>query len=248
MRQVMARPSAYPFPSDAVQTFTKVQNLRQGGMPGAQSACKPDSVPSSPRARAAVIYLGRRLPAASCGLPGGRGRRAASRRSARLPSCLALLPVGFAWPDLSPGPPVVSYTTFSPLPTRRSAVCFCGTVRRVAPPGCYPAPRSVESGLSSNVSWTPATARPTGLGPTIAQRLRTVKEVAGCTTVVPATGRDDPAGHLYAPVNELPESSVVEDEQLWNRRPAVSSGVDGPSRLQDLDPAAGVQLADSGRV
>jgi hypothetical protein len=66
----------------------------------------------------------------------------------RLPSCLALLPVGFAWPGLSPDPPVVSYTTFAPLPTRRpwpfglslrtkpgSAVCFCGTVRRVTPPG-----------------------------------------------------------------------------------------------------------------
>ena len=33
-----------------------------------------------------------------------------------LPSCLALLPVGFAWLGLSPDPPVVSYTTFSPLP------------------------------------------------------------------------------------------------------------------------------------
>ena len=32
------------------------------------------------------------------------------------PSCLALLPVGVAWPALSPAPPVVSYTTFSPLP------------------------------------------------------------------------------------------------------------------------------------
>jgi len=31
-----------------------------------------------------------------------------------------------------------------------TAVCFCGTVRRVAPPGCYPAPRSVELGLSSD--------------------------------------------------------------------------------------------------
>ena len=29
---------------------------------------------------------------------------------------------------------------------------FCGTFRRVAPPGCYPAPCPVESGLSSPVS------------------------------------------------------------------------------------------------
>jgi hypothetical protein len=31
-----------------------------------------------------------------------------------------------------------------------TADCFCGTVHRVAPPGCYPAPRSVELGLSSD--------------------------------------------------------------------------------------------------
>jgi len=46
---------------------------------------------------------------------------------------------------------VVSYTTVSPLPVpeghRRSG--FCGTFRRVAPPGCYPAPCPWESGLSS---------------------------------------------------------------------------------------------------
>ena len=34
-------------------------------------------------------------------------------------------------------------------PTNR-AVCFCGTFGRVAPPGCYPAPCSVELGLSSD--------------------------------------------------------------------------------------------------
>ena len=31
-----------------------------------------------------------------------------------------------------------------------TAVCFCGTFHRVAPPGCYPAPCSVELGLSSD--------------------------------------------------------------------------------------------------
>jgi len=35
----------------------------------------------------------------------------------------------------------------SPAGHRRSV--FCGTVRRVAPPGCYPATRSLELGLSS---------------------------------------------------------------------------------------------------
>jgi hypothetical protein len=49
-------------------------------------------------------------------------------------------------------PLVRSYRTISPLPRARvsggpkpaffdpGAVCFCGTFRRVAPPGCYPAP------------------------------------------------------------------------------------------------------------
>ena len=41
-----------------------------------------------------------------------------------------------------------------------TAVCFCGTVRRVAPPGCYPAPCSVELGLSSDGESRP---RPPGL-------------------------------------------------------------------------------------
>jgi len=46
-------------------------------------------------------------------------------------------------------PLVRSYRTISPLPASRRAVCFCATFRRVAPPGCYPAPCPVELGLSS---------------------------------------------------------------------------------------------------
>jgi hypothetical protein len=70
--------------------------------------------------------------------------------------CLALLRVGFAEPSSSPMTLVVSYTTVSPLPVagfhprlRRSALCC--TFRRVTPPGSYPAPCPVESGLSSTV-------------------------------------------------------------------------------------------------
>ncbi len=37
---------------------------------------------------------------------------------------MTLLRVGFAEPHRSPGALVVSYTTVSPLPIRRSAVCF----------------------------------------------------------------------------------------------------------------------------
>ena len=81
-----------------------------------------------------------------------RRRNGASHSSL---SYLALLRTGFAVPARSPGTAVGSYPTFSPLPadwqsrSRRRSV-FCGTVRRVAPPGSYPASRSVESGLSSN--------------------------------------------------------------------------------------------------
>jgi len=49
--------------------------------------------------RAAIIYLGRRLPAASSGLPEGLGRAAPGARGSPIPRhalCLALLPVGFA--------------------------------------------------------------------------------------------------------------------------------------------------------
>src|SRR5208283_6154363 len=48
-------------------------------------------------------------------------------------------------------PPVSSCLTISPLLLLRRAVCFCCTVRRVTPPGRYPAPCLVEFGLSSPI-------------------------------------------------------------------------------------------------
>ena len=105
-----------------------------------------------------IICLGRRLPAASCSLPGTQTRRAASRPPRRARSCLALLPVGVAWPPVSPRAPVVSYTTFSPSPRRPelhaalalTAVYFSVALfRQVTLPGRYPAPRPLEPGLSS---------------------------------------------------------------------------------------------------
>jgi hypothetical protein len=80
-----------------------------------------------------TISLGRRSPDASSGLPGSRygsDQSAGGRgREDRLPPMLpylALLPVGFAEPDRSPGLLVSSYLTVSPLPRglRREAVCF----------------------------------------------------------------------------------------------------------------------------
>ena len=59
---------------------------------------------------------------------------------------------------------VRSYRTISPLPRilkNRSAVSFCCTVRRLAPPRRYLAPYPVEPGLSSAPTRDDATARPT---------------------------------------------------------------------------------------
>lgn len=103
----------------------------------------------------AVIYLGPASPPASSSLPGSCpwGRKRVTPRPCGLPSCLALLPTGVAWPCRLPGAPVVSCTTFSPLP---GLVTFGGLFLwpcpRVAPPGRYPALYPVESGLSSH-SW-----------------------------------------------------------------------------------------------
>ena len=92
----------------------------------------------------ATIYLGPPLPV-------GLVRPTRDESGGPPYPCLALLPVGFAEPLRSPATLVVSYTTVSPLPVpeghRRSALCC--TVRRVSPPGRYPAPCPVESGLSS---------------------------------------------------------------------------------------------------
>lgn len=104
---------------------------------------KPGSVPCC---QGAVIYLGRLLPAASCGTQ-RRGRKKTN-------------PCPF---DLAPnrGLPsqhlsmllVRSYRTLAPLPVPilgPSAVCFCGTILTVARTGRYPASLVFrEPGLSS---------------------------------------------------------------------------------------------------
>jgi len=80
-----------------------------------------------------------------------------SKRAVR---CLALLPVGDAWPVLSPEPPVGYYSAFSPLPpANRRRIVSVALLRRIAPPGRYPAPCPVEFGLSSGGSRPPAAAR-----------------------------------------------------------------------------------------
>ena len=68
-------------------------------------------------------------------------------------------------------PPVGSYPTISPLPRPRPRLCpFCGTLLRVTPTGRYPAPCSLEFGLSSGGE-PPAAVRPT-CGPSVRPRCR----------------------------------------------------------------------------
>ena len=106
-----------------------------------------------PDRRQPSIY-GDGCPPPPAAYPGQRRAAAVRRAETRAPApCLALLPMGFAWPAQSPGPPVVSCTTLSLLLSpsyclgQRPALCC--TCRRVASPGRYPASCSTEFGLSS---------------------------------------------------------------------------------------------------
>jgi hypothetical protein len=123
---------------------------------------KPSSVPM-PSASVMIIPLGRELPHVSSDLPGSFGR--ATLRRSPIGSCS-----GWGLPS-QPGCPNCWWSLTPPFHPclcrdaaglagarpasghRRSALC--GTLRRVTPPGCYPATRSMELGLSSGPSgWT----------------------------------------------------------------------------------------------
>ena len=128
--------------------------------------CSHISHPGRPISRVlsrAVIYLGRRLPAASSGLPGAQTGRAAPW-GVRVQLNCTLTPLAPAWPCSRwglpgrPGHPRRRWSLTPPFHHHRSdrvapAVCFCGPFRRVTPPGCYPAPCPVEPGLSSPRAW-----------------------------------------------------------------------------------------------
>jgi hypothetical protein len=102
--------------------FTQVTGLGRTSWPVSRILCTGCLTASRP----AVIHLGLPSPAGSSGLPAGIGRATLDRlRSAPKPArLLALLRVGFTEPSRSPGTLVVSYTTVSPLPRLRGAVCF----------------------------------------------------------------------------------------------------------------------------
>ena len=101
--------------------------------------------PTRPARRRRTIYLGRRSPAASSGLPGTPATWWSQRRGPRHRPCLALLRVGFTVPPPLPGSAVGSYPTVSPLPdphTGPSAVCslwhFPSRCRARVLPGTLP--------------------------------------------------------------------------------------------------------------
>ena len=86
--------------------------------------------------------------------------------------CLALLRTGVTWPQRLPAAPVSFYLTFSPSPPHPLPLLsergwgegwHCVSVARsvrLPLPGSYPAPCSVECGLSSSIQRMPATIRP----------------------------------------------------------------------------------------
>jgi hypothetical protein len=86
-----------------------------------------------------------------CHPQGSDARRGPSRGT---PSYLVLLRAGFAWPAGHPaaGGLLPHHFTLTGLSLRRSRRChFCGTFLRVTPTGDYPAPCSMEPGLSSPI-------------------------------------------------------------------------------------------------
>lgn len=113
----------------------------------------------------AIIYLVLPLLTDSSGLPEGTQSEQLSIPIKEKPFCLTLLREGFTLTPINRGSlketscittgAVGSYPAFSPLPVIRLAVCFCGTLRSrklaLATPGRYPAPCSVEFGLSSTL-------------------------------------------------------------------------------------------------
>ncbi len=115
-----------------------------------------------------VIYLAPALPPGSCGQPGGAAGHRRPERSGHAP-LFGLAPGGVYQRPVSPQDLVRSYRTVSPLPVPRTCrghrrTGLCGTRRRLAAPGRYPAPCPAESGLSSPQE-NGATTRPPWLPP-----------------------------------------------------------------------------------
>ena len=125
------------------------RRLSATGAPSARN--KPSPVPL----REWVIYLGRTLLSASCGLPGSQTERAAPR------SCLALLRVGFTMRPLSPAARCALTAPFHPYlcPLRgHRRFVFCGTGRHRSP-GARALPGTLPCEARTFLQWHPKTHR-----------------------------------------------------------------------------------------
>ena len=83
------------------------------------------------------------------GRPLGPPIRSCSRWGLPSPSSLSRKDPASAGPTGHPAAGALLPHRFTLTPTRIGAVCLCGTFRRVAAPGSYPAPCPMELGLSS---------------------------------------------------------------------------------------------------
>src|SRR5699024_5045216 len=119
-----------------------------------EPVCRPDSVGAS---HPAAICLGAPLPMRSGNLPAGSASSVDTCAGTALGSCpLGLAPGGvYLAAPVTRGAggllhhPFTLTRTAYPLVHGRWRSPFCGTVPHVTVGGCYPPPRSVESGPSS---------------------------------------------------------------------------------------------------
>ena len=126
-----SRPSAWtdghplPVQAERRKAWGRSRGEADWSGPVSRVLCPPHEAADGDHFSRTQIALGLEQPTRKWGR-GGPPRAAPSRRTLRSSSCLALLPMGFAEPDRSPGLLVSSYLTVSPLPTERTpqAVCF----------------------------------------------------------------------------------------------------------------------------
>jgi len=178
--------------AQANQRFVRLRKVCRPREPVSRVLC--------PTSWAATISLGRRLPAVSCGLPASLEASSPRRTHANGGSAHS-----HTWPCSRWGLPGRSchhaaggllrhlFTLACPAHAER-AVCFCGPSPRVAPPGHYPAPRSVELGLSSPCQRCAGRGRPAPLGKSILAR--TGNDVKRKTSYCYTRHENSPSGTL----------------------------------------------------
>ena len=135
-----------------------------------------------------TIPLGPRSLGTSCGLPGdGTGAHS---------PLFGLAPSGVYPPPCHHGRPGALTSRFHPYPLT-GAVCFCGTLRRVAPPGCYPAPLPGGARTFLSPHQRGAATQPTGPLP-LYPRLEPLTNV-GTARAAPSTvgTRYEPPGRMW---------------------------------------------------